>query len=636
VPLHGPPHGGVPHPRGQPRLRGAFGCAGATRPKSRGLLSLRPVPPLAQVVTQAPSLLQSLLPAPAVPPAPAQPLAVAPTRLFRTSLPAVPDASLLEALRRGGTRVSASSGDPTADSDDLKFALRLGLLALASFFILSNDSSGVSALLRRPGRLYEGSQGAASAGATFADVAGVDEAKAELADVVDFLRTPHKYAQLGAKVPRGVLLVGAPGCGKTLLARAVAGEAGVPFFAASASEFVELFVGLGGRRVRSLFAEARKKAPCILFIDELDAVGRSRAGGSSGAGVAGVANEEREQTLNQLLTEMDGFESGDAAAPPVIVLAATNRPDALDAALRRPGRFDRTVSVSAPDRAGRAAILRVHLGRLPLTAVGADANADAVAATTVGFSGADLANVVNEAAMLTARRGGERVSAQDLAAACERALGGVERSSMRVSPQERRTVAIHEAGHAIVGRLASEVAHSKVTKVSIVPRGVGALGWTLTSPLEDRYLASEPTLKATIAVLMAGRAAEQHALGVLTSGAADDLRRATSIATDMVASYGMCGSTVGPRSVSSPGAFASSNESRGPSPQLAARVDDAIDVLLRGAEQWAIACVAHNQGLLQELADRLEAQETIGGDELENMLARAQMPMDRAPFWARE
>ncbi len=325
--------------------------------------------------------------------------------------------------------------------------------------------------------------------------------------------------------------------------------------------------------------------------------------------MGGVANEEREQTLNQLLTEMDGFESG---GPPVIVLAATNRPDALDAALRRPGRFDRTVGVAAPDRAGRAAVLRVHLGKLKPGALAPDVDADAIAAITVGMTGAELANVVNEAALLAARRNASQVEDRDVSLAAERAAAGLERRSLRISAPERRCVAIHECGHAIVGRLAPD-GGSVISKVSVVPRASGALGVTLRAPTEDRYLASEGALRGTVATLMGGRAAERVALGALTNGASDDIRRATALSYDMVASYGMC-TALGPRACASSGDAAAAALSGAappqgapppPGPALAGRVDDAVDGILRGADAWAAACVSLNLALLHEMADAL-------------------------------
>ncbi|MEX6508421.1 ATP-dependent zinc metalloprotease FtsH [Jiella sp. M17.18] len=368
---------------------------------------------------------------------------------------------------------------------------------------------------------------------TFADVAGVEEAKAELSEVVAFLKDPGTYGRLGARVPKGILLVGPPGTGKTLLARAVAGEAGVPFFSISGSEFVEMFVGVGAARVRDLFGEARKAAPAIIFIDELDALGRSRAAGGQIGGF-----DEKEQTLNQLLAELDGFDPSSG----VILLAATNRPEILDPALLRAGRFDRQVLVDRPDQAGRLAILKVHAKKIALAR---DVDLAAVAGLTTGFTGADLANLVNEAAIAATRRHGEDVTLADFTAAIERIVAGIEKKSRILGPAERRRVAYHEMGHALVA--ASLPGVDPVQKVSIIPRGVGALGYTMQRPTEDRFLLAKSELKNRIAVLMGGRAAERLVFdGDVSTGAADDLQRATDIATEMVTKYGM-GDALGQR-----------------------------------------------------------------------------------------
>lgn len=361
---------------------------------------------------------------------------------------------------------------------------------------------------------------------TFNDVAGVEEAKAELEEVVEFLKSPERFIQIGARIPRGVLLVGPPGTGKTLLAKAVAGEAGVPFFSISGSEFVELFVGAGAARVRDLFEQAKKKAPCIIFIDELDAIGKSR----SGNGVFG-GNDEREQTLNQLLTEMDGFAAGSAT---VIVLAATNRPETLDPALLRPGRFDRQVLVDRPDLAGRLKILEIYASKVKL---GEDVDLRATATRTPGFSGADLANLVNEAALLAARSRRETVSQADFGEAIERVVAGLEKKSRVLNEKEKKIVAYHEVGHALVG--AAMGAPEKIAKISIVPRGMAALGYTLQLPTEDRFLLSAEEIQAEIATLLGGRSAEEIIFGSITTGAANDLQRATDLAERMVTTYGM-------------------------------------------------------------------------------------------------
>lgn len=367
---------------------------------------------------------------------------------------------------------------------------------------------------------------------TFGDVAGVDEAKFELQEVVSFLKDQKKFSRLGARVPKGILLVGPPGTGKTLLARAVAGEAGVPFFSISGSEFVEMFVGVGAARVRDLFEQARQAAPCIIFIDELDALGRSRAPGAFGG------YDEKEQTLNQLLTELDGFDPSVG----VILLAATNRPEILDPALLRAGRFDRHVLVDRPDRGGRLAILKVHIRKIKLAP---DVDLDKVAGLTTGFTGADIANLINEAAITATRRNGEAVNLDDFTLAIERIVAGIEKKSRVLNPEERRRVAYHEMGHALVASSLPGV--DPVQKVSIIPRGVGALGYTMQRPTEDRFLLASSDLKNRIAVLMGGRAAEQIIFdGDVSTGAADDLQRATEIAVEMVTKFGM-DATIGQR-----------------------------------------------------------------------------------------
>jgi cell division protease FtsH len=360
---------------------------------------------------------------------------------------------------------------------------------------------------------------------TFADVAGVEEAKFELQEVVSFLKDPKSYGRLGAHVPKGILLVGPPGTGKTLLARAVAGEAGVAFFSISGSEFVEMFVGVGAARVRDLFEQARKAAPCIIFIDELDALGRSRSPGAFGG------YDEKEQTLNQLLAELDGFDPSVG----VILLAATNRPEILDPALLRAGRFDRQVLVDRPDKGGRVAILKVHIRKIR---VGKDVDLDKIAGLTTGFTGADLANLINEAAIAATRRNASDVSFDDFTVAIERIVAGIEKKSRVLSKEERRRVAYHEMGHALVAANLPGV--DPVQKVSIIPRGVGALGYTMQRPTEDRFLLAASELKNRIAVLMGGRASERLIFdGDVSTGAADDLQRATEIAVEMVTKYGM-------------------------------------------------------------------------------------------------
>ncbi|MBC7143624.1 MAG: ATP-dependent zinc metalloprotease FtsH, partial [Rhodobacteraceae bacterium] len=362
-------------------------------------------------------------------------------------------------------------------------------------------------------------------GVTFEDVAGVDEAKAELKEVVSFLKDKETYGRLGARIPKGVLLVGPPGTGKTLLARAVAGEAGVPFFSISGSEFVEMFVGVGAARVRDLFEQARKAAPCIIFIDELDALGRAR---SAMSGMGG--GDEKEQTLNQLLSELDGFDPGVG----IVLLAATNRPEILDAALLRAGRFDRQVVVDRPERKGRADILKVHTRKVKLAP---DVNLDDIAGITTGFTGADLANLVNEAAIIATRRGADSVSEADMTAAVERIVAGTERKTRLLNPVERKRVAYHELGHALAA--VSLPSADPVHKVSIIPRSIGALGYTMQRPTEDRFLITFGDLKDRMVVLLAGRASEDIVFGEVSTGASDDLVKVTDIARECVTRFGM-------------------------------------------------------------------------------------------------
>merc|ERR1712230_52115 len=452
---------------------------------------------------------------------------------------------------------------------------------------------------------------------TFADVAGGDEAKQELTEIVDFLKTPERYAEIGARIPKGVLLVGPPGTGKTLLSKAVAGEAGVPFFIISGSEFVELFVGAGAARVRDLFEEAKKKAPCIIFIDELDAIGKSRSGSM---GVVG-GNDEREQTLNQLLTEMDGFTAQDK---PVIVLAATNQPEVLDAALLRPGRFDRQVLVDRPDLSGRKTILEIYAKKVKL-AEGVDL--DKIAQATSGFAGADLANMVNEAALLAARAKRKSVEQQDLSEAIERVVAGLEKKSRVLQADEKKVVAYHEVGHAIVGHLMP--GGSKVAKISIVPRGMSALGYTLQLPTEERFLNSKEELQGQIATLLGGRSAEEIVFGKITTGAANDLQRATDLAEQMVGTYGMS-KTLGPLAYDKQGGGRflgqGNNPRRSVSDATAQAIDKEVRALVDQGHQNAVAILNNNRDLLEDIAQRILEKEVIEGDELKELLERSVSP----------
>jgi cell division protease FtsH len=440
---------------------------------------------------------------------------------------------------------------------------------------------------------------------TFDDVAGVDEAKEELREVVQFLKDAGTYGRLGARIPKGVLLVGPPGTGKTLLARAVAGEAGVPFFSINGSEFVEMFVGVGAARVRDLFEQARKSAPCIIFIDELDALGRAR-----GISPIGGGNDEKEQTLNQLLSEMDGFD----ASSGVVLLSATNRPEILDPALLRAGRFDRQVLVDRPDKVGREAILKVHIGRIKLAEGVALAD---IAALTPGFTGADLANLVNEAAIVATRRNASSVTADDFTAAIERIVAGLEKRNRLMVPRERKIVAYHELGHAFVAR--SLPGTDEVHKVSIIPRGIGSLGYTIQRPTEDRYLMSRRELESKMAVLLGGRAAEALVFDDISTGAADDLNKATDIARDMVTRYGMDAELGHATYEDEPSQFLGNvrvPRERHYSEVTATAIDAAVRTLIAAAFDTATTILAAHRPALDETAKRLLEKETLLADEL--------------------
>ena len=445
-----------------------------------------------------------------------------------------------------------------------------------------------------------------STGVDFDDVAGVDEAKAELKEIVDFLKDPKEHSRLGARLPKGVLLVGPPGTGKTLLARAVAGQAGVAFFSISGAEFVEMFVGVGAARVRDLFEQARQHAPCIIFIDELDALGRAR--GSFGP----AGHDEKEQTLNQLLSELDGFDPKAG----IVLLAATNRPEILDPALLRAGRFDRQVLVDRPDKKGRAEILAVHVRKVRL-AKGVDVGP--IAALTPGFTGADLANLVNEAALLATRRAGEDVTLDDFTGAIERIVGGLEKRSRILNPRERETIAFHETGHALVAMALP--GSDPVQKVSIIPRGVGALGYTMQRPLEDRFLMNRTELEDRLTVLLGGRAAETLRFASVSTGATDDLSKATDIARSMVTRFGMA-PELGPVAYEGdsspfltpvPGMPSSGHWY---SDATAEKMDGAILDIINACLERARTILLANRALLDETAQKLLEQETLGEDYL--------------------
>ncbi|MBF2027067.1 MAG: ATP-dependent zinc metalloprotease FtsH [Oscillatoriales cyanobacterium C42_A2020_001] len=481
-------------------------------------------------------------------------------------------------------------------------------------FLINRQGAGQASLTvgKSKARIY--SEG--STGVKFSDVAGVDEAKAELQEIVDFLKNANKYTSLGAKIPKGVLLVGSPGTGKTLLAKAIAGEAGVPFFSISGSEFIELFVGVGASRVRDLFDQAKKQAPCIVFIDELDALGKSRAQGGMYGG-----NDEREQTLNQLLTEMDGFEANTG----VILLAATNRPEVLDPALRRPGRFDRQVVVDRPDKIGREAILKVHARNVKLAD---DVDLGAIAVRTPGFVGADLANLVNEAALLAARNGRQAVVMADFAEAIERVIAGLEKKSRVLNDTEKKIVAYHEVGHAIIASLMPGA--GKVEKISIVPRGVGALGYTLQLPEEDRFLMAEDEIRGRIATLLGGRSAEELVFSKVSTGASDDIQKATDLAERSVTLYGMS-DHLGPIAFEKQQMqFLDGYQSprRAVSPKVTEEIDREVKEIVDNAHYVALAILNQNRDLLEETAQDLLNREVLEGDTLRDRLQQATAPAE--------
>ncbi|TVR79172.1 MAG: ATP-dependent metallopeptidase FtsH/Yme1/Tma family protein [Rhodospirillales bacterium] len=454
-------------------------------------------------------------------------------------------------------------------------------------------------------------------GVSFDDVAGVDEAKMELQETVSFLKDPKHYGRLGARQPKGILLVGPPGTGKTLLARAVAGEANVPFFSISGSEFVEMFVGVGAARVRDLFEQARKAAPSIIFIDELDALGQARG---AGQGMPSGGQSEKEQTLNQLLNEMQGFDTREG----VVILGATNQPQVLDPALLRAGRFDRQVLVDRPDKKGRLAILKVHANKVKLAD---DIDLDQIAGLTAGFSGADLENLVNEAAIQATRRNADAIATEDFTAAVERIVAGLEQKSRVLRDRERRTVAHHELGHAIVAWLLPGV--DEVHKVSIIPRGIGALGYTMQRPTEDRFLMTETELQNRITVLFGGRAAERLVFDQVTTGAADDIQKATDIARNMVTRFGMS-KTVGQVTFEEPRGYLEAVQRRPYADETAEAIDAEVRAILDGCFEQASIILRANRKLLDQAVARLLEAETLERDELREVLADAKLPEARA------
>ncbi len=524
---------------------------------------------------------------------------------FRTFVPNDPD--LIRVLRDKGVQITAKAAEesPWFMTILISWFPMLLLIAVWIFFMRQMQAGGGKAMSFGKSRARLVSDSARKV--TFEDVAGIEEAKEELEEIIEFLRDPKKFTKLGGRIPKGVLLVGAPGTGKTLLARAIAGEAEVPFFNISGSDFVEMFVGVGASRVRDLFVQGKKHAPCIIFIDEIDAVGRHR-----GAGLGG-GHDEREQTLNQLLVEMDGFESNDG----VILISATNRPDVLDPALLRPGRFDRQVVVPLPDLRGREGILMVHVRHTPLSS---DVDLRVVARGTPGFSGADLENLVNEAALLAARLNKEMVEMIDLERAKDKVLMGTERKSMIMSEKEKRNTAFHEVGHALVSKFLPGT--DPVHKVSIIPRG-RALGMTMTLPIEDRYSYDEDYMKNTLAKLMGGRVAEELVFNHKTSGASDDIEKATTIARKMVTVYGMSDSM-------GPIAFGQKEEAiflgreiaqhRDYSEKTAIRIDEEVQRIVDEAYSTAKGILREHEDLLHKIAETLIEKETLDGKEIDAII----------------
>jgi cell division protease FtsH len=507
--------------------------------------------------------------------------------------------ALVTDLYRRNIRVEVTRGPEPGSLSWGAMAIATAFLALLAFTVYRTTAGRIPSITGRA-RVAEHGEHVI----TFQDVAGVDEAKDEVKEIVDFLREPERFSSIGGRIPKGVLLVGPPGTGKTLLARSIAGEAGVPFLFASGSDFVEMYAGVGASRVRRLFRDARRHPSCIVFIDELDAVGRSRGGNS-------LSHEEREQTLNQLLVEMDGFE----AHRGIVVIAATNRQDILDPALLRPGRFDRQVTVGNPDLKGREAILRVHARKV---SVDANANLKSIARGTPGFSGADLANLMNEAALLAGRAGRSLVTDDDLQEARDKVLMGVERRSVALSELDRLNCAYHEAGHAVVAAMLPGA--DPLHKVSIVPRG-RAMGVTMQLPEQDRHTYTKSFLETQVAVLMGGRVAEELFMNHMTSGASNDIERATDIAQHMVCEWGM--SELGPLAYRKPGNAFESDRPHGISEATAQRVDDEIRRVIMGGYDRARSVIELNREAVRLLAEELLVQESLEADEIRALLDRA-------------
>jgi cell division protease FtsH len=533
---------------------------------------------------------------------------------FQTNQLPLPDETLVPELRKAGVDINSKPDNPLWGIL-LSYVLPFGLI-IAIWVVLMRRMGGPGAGALQFGKSRAKVYNRAEMRTTFGDVAGVDEAVTELREIVDFLKAPQKYQRLGGRPPKGVLLVGPPGSGKTLLARAVAGEADVPFFYISGSEFVEMFVGVGASRVRELFEQAKSQAPCIIFIDELDTIGKSRS-----AAITFGGHDEREQTLNQLLAEMDGFDP----RANVIIMAATNRPEVLDEALMRPGRFDRLVVVDRPDLNGRVEILKVHARKVKLAP---DADLRSLAAQTPGAAGAELENIINEAALLAARRGEENaVHQHDLQEAIERVMAGVERRSRVLSDKDKERVANHEAGHAVVGLFVEHA--DPVHKVSIIPRGAAALGMTISIPDEDRYLLTEPELQDRLAVLLGGRAAEWIVLDTLSTGASDDLQKATGLARRMVEQFGMS-PKIGPIAVSSEAqqfleAKLPWESQRNTSEDLAQLADAEVTRLVTEAYDRAVRILTDHEAALRRVANELKDKEVLDAVGLKAAVEAAEL-----------
>jgi cell division protease FtsH len=508
------------------------------------------------------------------------------------------DSAFITNLARRGVRIEIQQVPAPGSLTASSVAIAGFFLALLGFTVYRTTAGRI----HTPGKAKLADRGGQVV--TFRDVAGVDEAKYEVKEIVDFLRHPDRFSSLGGRIPKGVLLVGPPGTGKTLLARSIAGEAGVPFMFASGSDFVEMYAGVGAARVRRLFKDARRHKSCIIFIDELDAVGRSRGGSS-------LSHEEREQTLNQLLVEMDGFE----ASSGIVVIAATNRPDILDAALLRPGRFDRQVTVGNPDLRGREAILGVHSRKI---AMNDDVNLRSIARGTPGFSGADLANLVNEAALAAGRGGRDKVSGKDMESARDKVLMGVERRSVSLSEMDRVNCAYHEAGHAVIAALLPMA--DPLHKVTIIPRG-RAMGVTMQLPEADRHTYTKGYLETQVAVLMGGRAAEELFMNHMTSGASNDIERATDIAQHMVCEWGM--SALGMRAFRKAGNAFDGDKSHAISEAMARRVDEEIEKILNSGYDRALDLLNRNRAAVKAIAEALLDVEALDADELKELLAGA-------------